>query len=543
MKLEEAIKKAGSVKKGKAIEKGIALIVVLLVLASVSLAGALLLRGTMARNQASAAGDLVEQSISCAEAGGEIGISIVAQDVYAGNDWEAGLGTQIASDTLGTGTLSSGMYSGNFSVTHVDNEPAATEDGDPAVDIDNRTFLQSQCTVNGVISTVNLMGRITQGSLYNGGVCGCLSVDIDGGTDSYDSIAGEYSDTNQSTHGNVMANGDIDFSSATINGNVYSAGNVTGSADVYGSVWAAGSIGPGINTFGGSTHPNSNVPNPCRCDGTSYKGFTLAQIVNDAYDKAIDDPTDPNDEGDNTIPPLDDGDGIVEPGEAFLCGSPSSPPVAGNACCSPAMPLLQCCNDGFIQPINLGDLSSPPDGIDEIRWELDLSGAGDKCSLTTGTYYLNKLDMTGNSEVEIDSRLDPTDFNNWPNDNVRIIFDDIGDLDGDGLIDAGTSEEGGVFKIAGNGINAQTNDTLNLEIISNSIHEIDMSGTPQFSGTLYAPKASFIQSGTAQVYGAIFGKIVSAGGTTDIHFDENLLNRTDFDNSYRGMAGLWRLIR
>ena len=51
---------------------------------------------------------------------------------------------------------------------------------------------------------------------------------------------------------------------------------------------------------------------------------------------------------------------------------------------------------------------------------------------------------------------------------------------------------------------------------------MDINGTADFCGTIYAPNAAVKLNGTAGVFGAIICNTITVGGIGDIHYDVQL---------------------
>ncbi|MCA8975196.1 MAG: polymer-forming cytoskeletal protein [Planctomycetes bacterium] len=143
------------------------------------------------------------------------------------------------------------------------------------------------------------------------------------------------------------------------------------------------------------------------------------------------------------------------------------------------------------------------------------------CVLPGGVYYFTSFRITGSGSVLVDPLLDPAD----PAQKVVIVLTGAGPFD-----------------FGGNGLVNGTNTALNLEIYSNSATDISIHGTADFAGVLYAPNAGQIIHGSTDIDGGIFGNVISNGGTSDLHFDENLLSRQDFLDSWRRLPGTWRIV-
>jgi len=81
----------------------------------------------------------------------------------------------------------------------------------------------------------------------------------------------------------------------------------------------------------------------------------------------------------------------------------------------------------------------------------------------------------------------------------------------------------GEVKIGGNGIVNESAIPGQLRIYgTNTCTEIDIAGTPDFYGVVYAPEAEIVCSGNSDVYGSLVGNYIRLGGTTHIFWDQCL---------------------
>jgi hypothetical protein len=73
---------------------------------------------------------------------------------------------------------------------------------------------------------------------------------------------------------------------------------------------------------------------------------------------------------------------------------------------------------------------------------------------------------------------------------------------------------------------AQSLDASSFQIAYGGTGTISMQGNNQSAVTIYAPKATFALTGTADLFGSVLAKTVDNGGNANIHYDRRL--RHDF---------------
>jgi len=113
-------------------------------------------------------------------------------------------------------------------------------------------------------------------------------------------------------------------------------------------------------------------------------------------------------------------------------------------------------------------------------------------TIPAGTYYFTSFQTGGDASINI-------------NGQVIIFF-----------------SGSGPFKFTGQGIFNPTNNTGNLRIYSNSTAEIDLQGSSQFAGTIYAPRAPISLSGQTEVYGSLIGQVSIMNGAVGLHYDTSI---------------------
>lgn len=82
----------------------------------------------------------------------------------------------------------------------------------------------------------------------------------------------------------------------------------------------------------------------------------------------------------------------------------------------------------------------------------------------------------------------------------------------------------GDVKIAGNGVSTLGNLPKNTVIKVVGSHEVDVSGTKDFYGAVYAPESKVKVSGVPEFFGAVFASSYEQSGTSQLHYDEDLKN-------------------
>ena len=123
---------------------------------------------------------------------------------------------------------------------------------------------------------------------------------------------------------------------------------------------------------------------------------------------------------------------------------------------------------------------------------LKLKGS-DVCTLPCGTYFYETIAMTGTSTIIADSSCGP----------VFIYTSGSSKFSGNGIVHTGRPED--------------------LQIISSVVGpSVDLGGTSDFVGVVYAPDAELRLHGTTDYYGAVLGRDVTNMGNPVVHYDEDL---------------------
>ena len=130
-------------------------------------------------------------------------------------------------------------------------------------------------------------------------------------------------------------------------------------------------------------------------------------------------------------------------------------------------------------------------------------------TLPGGTYWYNKIDMSGNSSLIFTGK-------------TNLYVSGKVSLNGNNLI---TTQ-------AGNGNNLPTN--LTLYVVTTD--EVEFSGNGRIYSAIYAPRSEFEASGNVQIYGGVVAKEIEMNGNANLHYDE-ALTRDGLSSSND-----WRLI-
>jgi hypothetical protein len=133
-----------------------------------------------------------------------------------------------------------------------------------------------------------------------------------------------------------------------------------------------------------------------------------------------------------------------------------------------------------------------PSGAVQIP-DIKLSG-GKAVTLTSGTYLLNSIDISGSGEVDIDTSGGP----------VTLFVT-------------------GKVRVGGHGIVNLSGDPENLAIVETGGADTSFNGSADFYGTVYAPASALSLSGGAQFYGGFVGASIDINSTHGaIHYDKQL---------------------
>jgi hypothetical protein len=129
--------------------------------------------------------------------------------------------------------------------------------------------------------------------------------------------------------------------------------------------------------------------------------------------------------------------------------------------------------------------------LDDLNGDMAITGSG------TLILYVNEVSIGGGDDFTIT----PT-----PGQNLSVIIYVKNDFD-----------------VAGNGIANTTGKATNLQIYClPTCAEVDLGGTSEFVGALYAPDSDVKLNGNEDYYGSVIAKTVFYNGTGSFHYDEAL---------------------
>ena len=137
--------------------------------------------------------------------------------------------------------------------------------------------------------------------------------------------------------------------------------------------------------------------------------------------------------------------------------------------------------------------------------------------LSAGTYNINSFTMNANAQIIIDSG--------------PVIFN----VAGQGITAGQT-----VIKITGNGISNTTYNPVNLQFRYGGPGDIDMAGGAETSALMYAPNATGKFTGSADFYGAVILKQLTAAGGAAIHYDRNLAGQLLIPGNFTMNQFTWK---
>ena len=232
-------------------QDGMALVLVLLVIAALSL---LAIAGTRSAQTELQMGDkdlFGRQALSAAEAGINHAFSLIKANLTNRPNYTAactqcsfdselsggGTGGALASigstATLGTQSYRFRVFGGGttdgYYVQAADNYDETTGANNGSIDRDAKIYLVSRGRVGGAERVVTAL--VTGGSLFGYGVFSKTTITMSGGSivDSFDSRDGAYSAASAGSQGNIRANGNITLTggSTTVKGNATAGGTVS----------------------------------------------------------------------------------------------------------------------------------------------------------------------------------------------------------------------------------------------------------------------------------------------------------------------------
>ena len=145
----------------------------------------------------------------------------------------------------------------------------------------------------------------------------------------------------------------------------------------------------------------------------------------------------------------------------------------------------------------------------------NVSMSGNKTlTFSPGTYNLNSLVLSGNSEIQIS-----------PPGQVVI------NIQGTGATNA--------LDLSGGTITNTTDIPLNLQINYGGSQPIGLSGGSDSYAVVYAPNAPITISGGGDWYGAVLGKSFTDSGGSAVHFDRSLLRNLVQPGPYYPISFTW----
>jgi hypothetical protein len=158
-------------------------------------------------------------------------------------------------------------------------------------------------------------------------------------------------------------------------------------------------------------------------------------------------------------------------------------------------------------------------------------------TMPSGTYVFNNFSVGGSSDVTITG-------------NVTLYVTGDFSIGGTGAltIAPGASLKifgAGDFDMGGTGIANQNGKASSLQVYLStdtaaSTKDVDLGGTADFYGVVYAPKAMVKPHGTSATYGSLVGKAINVVGNSTFHFDENLLTLVPEFGFYTWEQVSWR---
>lgn len=155
------------------------------------------------------------------------------------------------------------------------------------------------------------------------------------------------------------------------------------------------------------------------------------------------------------------------------------------------------------------DTTLPPGSYGNVN----VSG-GSTLTLSPGTYNLNSLALTGNSQLQIS-----------PPGQVIINIQGTG--------------SGNAVDLSGGTISNTTDIPLNMQINYDGSQPIVLSGGSGSYGIVYAPNAPIKISGGGDWYGAVLGNSFTDVGGSAVHFDRSLLQNLVQPGPYYPISFTW----
>jgi len=268
---------------------------------------------------------------------------------------------------------------------------------------------------------------------------GCATLILSGGgvSDSFDSSQGSYAATHQNSNGNIGSNGNISLSG-----------------------------GGGVLVYGTAETPNTGTGT---CNTSSPNAITLG--------------------GGATV-----SGGLVQLPQSVVYPPPSAP--------SPAPPTTSQNirnNCATIAGCTTDNGSSGPFHLAPGSYGNASLGGGKILHLQAGTYNFNSLSLSGGSILTVDSGP------------VMIH-----------LAGAGLSSSTAALDFSGGGIANPSQTPSDLQILYGGSNPVKFSGGSDAYAILYTPGAPVTIGGGGDLYGAVVGSTINNSGGTSIHYDRSL---------------------
>jgi hypothetical protein len=157
--------------------------------------------------------------------------------------------------------------------------------------------------------------------------------------------------------------------------------------------------------------------------------------------------------------------------------------------------------------------------------------------MPSGTYVFSNFSIGGSSDVTITG-------------NVTLYVTGDFSIGGTGslTIAPGASLKifgAGDFDMQGTGIANQNGKASSLQVYlstdtATSGKDVDLGGTADLYGVIYAPKATVKPHGTSGTYGSVVGNVINVVGNSTFHFDEDLLTLQPDFGFYTWQQVSWR---
>lgn len=134
------------------------------------------------------------------------------------------------------------------------------------------------------------------------------------------------------------------------------------------------------------------------------------------------------------------------------------------------------------------------------------------------------LGVTGSNTTYVFSAMDSRDYTMQGHVTIYLTGDFINNGNDKITVSAGSDltiyQTAGTFTMNGGGIvNAANMNPNDFTLVSTSSSTVRIAGNNTFYGTVYAPNAPVVLTGTAETYGALVGRSMDISGTSDFHYD------------------------